>query len=696
MKVSIVIPYPDVEQQFRFWAADETNINFSKDTDRAARCTVSFAAMELSYFLSRTLEDVAINVTSQPFEGAFTIRLHVIDAASRNDRFRFEPKPDGLVITGQGRTGVLYGVYELLRLQGWRWYAPGEDGQISPPLRRELILPEEKKEFVPSLHFGRGFDFDGVSKESAKLLIWMARNRMNVCCYRPSTRALANKLGMQFKAGGHIFEEILNPDRVMPSGRTLWQEHEEWFGLPKSGLREKSKALMTQFCVSQPDLHLFLAEELLSRLMSEFSTVDRLDVWGFDTWGGICTCPECRALGNGTDQILFLVSYFREFLDRALVEGRLDRPVQLVICAYEGTSTLQGPEHPVPMNLTTSGDYAVFYPINRCYAHDIDDAGCSVNTAYDRALRSWFWPKPGIPVTIGEYYNVSKFEDLPLLFNARIINDLPYYAKLGVSGITYMHVPLFNWAMRTLTQNLYAQLAWNIETDVSQFIEEYYEKWYGPYADDLRSIYEKIEEAWLLAADWRAWSGRSVLSQLQRWDGRRPEKPLPMDNHFETSEGVIRSGRRSIALLQEAMAMLDGVRKKDQRVLMPTNSPSAIAVNPIQARLLESSASYERRLGEDRRLLRYGLDTMNLMTQMVAYHDAMYRKDDVEASTVWKQIEQIVNALDSYYIPIEFESYEAGFVSKDALTRTQLRDVIRRCRQFRNEIAAGIQNSMTN
>jgi hypothetical protein len=689
MKISIIVPYPDAEQQFRFWAMEEKTIDFRRDAERATRCTLSFAAMELSYFLSRTLEDVAITVTSQPVAGFLNIRLQVIDFASRHEGFRFDPESHGLVITGQGRTGVLYGVYELLRLQGWRWYAPGEEGQVTPLLQHELTLPEEKKEFTPSLHFGRGFDFDGVSKESAKLLIWMARNRMNVCCYRPNTSALANKLGMQFKTGGHIFEEILNPDRVMPSGKTLWQEHEEWFGLPQSGLREKSKALATQFCVSQPDLHLFLAEELLSRLMGEFSTVDRLDVWGFDTWGGICTCPECRALGNGTDQILFLVSYFRDFLNRSHAEGRLDRPVQLVICAYEGTSTLKGPEHPVPTNLATSGDYAVFYPINRCYAHDIDDVGCSVNVGYDQALRSWLSPKPGIPVTIGEYYNVSKFEDLPLLFNARIKNDLPHYTELGVSGITYMHVPLFNWAIRTLTQNLYAQLAWNIETDVSQFIDEYFEKWYGPYADDLRSIYEKIEEAWLLAADWRAWSGRSILTQLQRWDGKRPEIPLAMDNHFETSARAIQSGRRSIALLQEAMAMLNGVQKKDQQLLFPVSDSSAVAVNPIQARLLESAGSYERRLGEDRRILRYGLDTMSLMTKMVAYHDALYRQDDDEAGMVWEQVEQIADALDSYYIPIEFESFEAGFVSKDALTRTQLRDVIRRCRQFRNKNVSG-------
>lgn len=685
MDIEIVLPYEQATCQAPLWAFEESKIDFRKEPERAARCTLSFAAMELRDYLVRTLTVGQVRIVDRAGGVDLAIRLAVQDSADRNERFRFEPEPQGLTIIGQGRTGVLYGVYELLRMQGWRWYAPGPQGQIAPPMREQLNLPREKKEYIPSLNIGRGFDFEGVSKESAQFLIWMARNRLNVCGYRPATFALANKLGMQFKNGGHVFEDILNPDRVMPSGKTLWQEHEEWFGLPQSGVREKSRALQTQFCVSRPDLRLFLAEELLSKLMGEFSTVDRLDVWGFDTWGGICTCPECRALGNGTDQILFLASSFREFLDRAYAQGRLDRRVRMVICAYEGTSTLEGPQGPVCGNLKDSGDCVVFYPINRCYAHDFNDPGCRINAFYNQALKSWLKPEVGIPVIMGEYYNVSKFEDLPLLFTSRIKNDLPYYAKSGIRGITYMHVPLFNWAMRTLPQNLYAELAWNIDTDVSAFVEEYFEKWYGPHAGRMRCVYEKIEEAWLLMADWRAWSARSVLTQLQWWDGRKPQKPLAMDNHFQTPAQAIQSGRRSIELLQEAMAILQEVRKEDQQILLPAEPSHSIAVNPIQARLLESAAGYEQRLGEDRRLLRYGLDTMILMTEFVAFHDARYHGDEEVAEEIWATIEQTADALDSYYIPIEFKTFEAGFVSKDALTRSQLRDLLRRCRQDRNE-----------
>jgi len=42
-------------------------------------------------------------------------------------------------------------------------------------------------------------------------------------------------LDMTFNVGGHIFETIVAPDRVMPPGKTLWEEHPQWYGLPASG-----------------------------------------------------------------------------------------------------------------------------------------------------------------------------------------------------------------------------------------------------------------------------------------------------------------------------------------------------------------------------------------------------------------------------------------------------------------------------
>ena len=72
--------------------------------------------------------------------------------------------------------------------------------------------------------------------------------------------------------------------------------------------------------------------------------------------------------------------------------------------------------------------------------------------------------------------------------------------------------------------------------------------------------------------------------------------------------------------------------------------------------------------------------------RFIASHNALYLKKDEEAQIIWKTIEQTADALDLYYMPIRFETSEADLVSKDALTRTQLREVIRHCRQFQKKI----------
>ena len=113
------------------------------------------------------------------------------------------------------------------------------------------------------------------------------------------------------------------------------------------------------------------------------------------------------------NQMLHMASHFRSFLDRARAAGRLDHDVKMALIAYEGTSTLAPPERPIPQNLLDAGDYLIYAPIVRCYAHGFDDPGCSYNRAYASALSGWNQIRPHLPVMVLEYYNVSKFEDLP-------------------------------------------------------------------------------------------------------------------------------------------------------------------------------------------------------------------------------------------------------------------------------------------
>jgi hypothetical protein len=686
MQIQILLPFDGAETHTWLWAHEEAEIDFRHDPLRAARCSSAFAATELCHYLRRTLEDVQIRFGQHRTGDGLCITLKLLLGDGAADGFSLTPVQDGLEISAHSRAGLLYGAYELLRMQGWRWIAPGKAGEVAPAPAEAMILPDQAHTYAPSFNLGRGFDFEYASMDSAELLLWMAHNRLNVCGLRPSSVALARKLGMHPKIGGHIFEAILDPERPMPSGKTLWEEHPQWYGLPANGLRWKEAALATQFCVSQPELIDYLGAELLRRLNGPWYAADIIDLWGFDTWGQTCACADCRALGNGADQMLFFLTQLRGQVNQARREGILDHDVRLMACAYEGTATLAGPTQPVPQALLDAGDGVTFYPINRCYAHDLADPLCRTNATYQSALQSWLRRTPHLPLVSAEYFNVSKDEDLPLLFSARISNDLPHYHALGARGLTYMHLPMVNWAMRTLTQVLYAQLAWDAHTNVAAYMDEYFNAWYGACAAQMRQAYALIEQAWLTIADWRAWEAHSILSQLLAWDGKPSSAPLKPTAHFDTPSAAIISGRRSLGLLRQALALIEQCQMEEQgrdaQQLGIHETPST-AVNPLQLRALAEGQQVALRLGEDRRLLRYGIDVLDLMSACVAYHEALRLHDAGQAEAAWQTMEQSADALDSYYVPIGYEWPGPGLESKDALTRSQLRDLLRRCRARR-------------
>ncbi len=684
MNITIVLPFENTKRDVANWAIEERHIDFYNDHERAARCTVAYAAIELKNHLEKTLEEACITIDEAPADGALCIRLVARDDTVRGERYSLIPEENGICIEGDGRVGVLYGVYELLKRQGWRWYAPGDMGTYTPPPRALLDLPTEKETYETKATVGRGFSIDGRLNENEELFVWMARNRLNLFHNFPNTCQLMQKLGFILSAGGHIFEKLLHPDRVLPSGKTLWEEHEDWFGLPANGVRSKANAQRTQFCVSQPACLDFLCEELLGRIMDEWHAAEEIGVWGFDTWGGICTCESCKRLGNATDHTLHMASSFRDYLNKARKEGRLDRDVRLALCVYEGQASLYAPENPIPKNLIEAGDRCLFAPIVRCYDHEFGDPSCSYNREYDEALRGWGRVEPKIQMSILEYYNVSKFEDLPLLFTRTMKKDFLHLEKRGITGYRYMHIPMINWGVRALTQVLFAELSWDAAADADRIIEEYFHCRYGQYAEEMKKIYGLIEEASSLISSWRNWKYRSLLYTLMVWDGATPQKPLRVDDHFKTPEQLEEIGARTEALWAEASERLEDVIVTEKNNPETTCADFSNAVNPVQLRKMQNGAKELKCLLEDKRGLTYGVDMHRILFRVAQYYNALYNGDGARADRLWGEVEQLEAKLDGYYMPITFDCNYMGLISKSALERSQLGGTIAKCRRARS------------
>ncbi len=123
-KMHIVLRYPDAARLWRVWAESENEIDFRRDPATGARCTTAYAASELKVFLGKAMPGLEIFISEiRPSDEPF-IELE-IRGNDFTGCFELEPEKNGIRVIGYGRNGLLNGIYELLRIQGWRWIEPG-------------------------------------------------------------------------------------------------------------------------------------------------------------------------------------------------------------------------------------------------------------------------------------------------------------------------------------------------------------------------------------------------------------------------------------------------------------------------------------------------------------------------------------------------------------------------------------------
>ncbi|MBQ9336635.1 MAG: DUF4838 domain-containing protein [Lentisphaeria bacterium] len=675
--LTIVLKYPGAAQKWKLWADGESRIDFRNDPEGAKRCTAAYAASELRYFIGKAMPDLTVRIDEKiPDRGKF-IEPEIRDDGGNIGSFILKSRKNGIRVTGLGRNGLLNGIYELLRIQGWRWLEPGPYGEIAPEKPTLDFLNSDLKG-VPSFKF-RMIDQYRESDASVELLKWFSRNRVNVAFRKPATGKFADKLGMYSRIGGHLLWKIMHPDSLMDDGRTLWEAHPDWFGLPPDGKRTKAHAADTQLCLSNREMLEYLSAKICDLLKHELKEIDILDLWGFDTWGNACSCPACRKLGNGSDQNLYLLSEIQSYLRK-----HLGRTVRLNTISYEGTATMDPPTQAIPRNLTDTDCFVIFYPIARCYEHPLGDGSCASNRNYDRSIRGWSKHAKQIGLWSGEYYNVSKFEDLPVVFTQLIPDEMRYYFAQGCTGATYMHNFSPNWGMRTLIQLMHLQYAWDIRTDDKSFADEYFRKRYGVHAARMRKAYGLTEQAMRSISTWRGY-GPSILSRLSRWEGTKPEKPLE-HSHLKDEREAIRRIRGHIRALEQAIELtqecIERERGKNWKTL-PSGQILPLVLTPQELEKHRFYDAMEYRLGENLRGLVYGRDLYRIEAALMEYYRACRLGKDEDR--YWAEVETLCDILNQYHVPVTYENPGPGVSCKDALSRSQLRRTITRCRGERQK-----------
>jgi len=666
MEINILIPYEEAGKLYGKWAHEEEEIDFLKDLYKAKRCTLAFAAEELSVYL----EKIGHNVRVGDKSGDFNIIIDAKDGES--EEFDIESDEKNIRLKGLGRAGALYAVYELLEIQGVRWYAPKLE--YVPPYGQSLVIPENKH-YKYDMEGGRGFHFEGLQKESLSFLLWMARNRMNFHACHAHTKKFQQKLCMKFFTGGHIFEKILNPLNIEEDGRYYIDAHPDWYGKKDEELTVEN-AIKTQFCVSNEELLERLADTIIKRANNEWKNADVFELAGFDTWGKNCACEKCRRLGNGSDINLHFFSHIRKRLDEAYETGKINRKVLLCFDAYEGTDTIEAPINPVPENIKKSGDFLMFAPILRCFKHYFDDTSCDRNRGYKEKLEAW--KKVGVPIAINEYYDVSKFEDLPLVFTKKIYNDVRYYKNNGVTRFVYMHVPMVEWGVCTTTQYLLANITRDSNCKYFELLDEYFKNVFGEYADEVKAVYEKLEKASEYCNSWRGWFGTSVLTNLMEWDGKLPKASIYRDS--DLGDAFMEKGYNAVRLLKEALREMRDIKEREIENLSNYSfTEKAEALNPIEQQKRKSQTVLIDKLGEDIRGISYGADMQELLVLMMDYHECLYAGQTEKARVLFEKFKSLGSKMSEMTNGVSFVAYIPDFEVRDVLKRSQLKEVYYRC-----------------
>lgn len=438
------------------------------------------------------------------------------------------------ILSGKGRVGTLYAVYSYLEKAGIRWYSPGEQGTVYPE-EKLSGLPEGNVSSSPHF-YTRGCYSEFIDDREEDFLDWLAHNRINyVHLFKVKNPHGLKKRGISIAGGGHeILYRFLDPNSEYPYRHALYggegktpdpypvspeykgdidgdgvltyfEAHPEWFALVKGkrSCRRSAEALKEQYfsgdnyCLTNSQANEELAKNLIRELaVGDMKTVEYLNFWLLDN-GDWCGCDSCKAKGNYTDRLLWVVHSLRRELVKAVDKGLLKRDVKIIFPAYH--ETLTAPERPLPEDFDYNSCIATFFPIERCYVHAIDDKGCTeTNAALLESYRKWTCEENRNyrgELFIGEYYNVRTFAAMPVVLRKIISHDIPFYYGTGTRHFYYMHMTSGKWGVLTLNNYLYARLLWDTEGDSGETAREYIKLYYRETAEKMYEFYEKLEEA---------------------------------------------------------------------------------------------------------------------------------------------------------------------------------------------------------
>jgi hypothetical protein len=373
--------------------------------------------------------------------------------------------------------GSLNAVHEYLRGLGVRWFFPGDLGEVVPQMA-SLALPAVDRTVRPDFAYRHILFYVhqfAHSDATTNEIRWQLRLGLD---------AGRDVVGLSGLAHGIL--PVINRDEVR-------QAHPEYYAL-WGGLRATNTP---DPCLSIEGLYtqnVAYVKAVFSIYSNDSPTVSVMPTDGYTS---LCECPLCEGKDTperGTSGNLS--DYVWDYVNRVATNINAAWPDRKITCGAYTTYLLP----PTNIDLLCTNIIPVFCKWRT------DCRNPSVWADYTNTVTAWLAKVPSGQVIKWDYYLHSgrtTWEGVPVYFPRLIAQDLRFQKgkslgefievnrNYGLDGDTW-HALAADHLNCYVTSRIY----WDASQDIDELLDDYYDKFYGPAADEMKAFVEYCEGNW--------------------------------------------------------------------------------------------------------------------------------------------------------------------------------------------------------
>ena len=385
-----------------------------------------------------------------------------------------------LDLSAQDERGSFNAVSAFLRMQGVRWYMPGDLGEIVPK-KPSLALPKVDRTIRPAFAFRYPYQYGkrfGQGGKSGDELMWQLRMGFNQA---------ADVVGIGYIAHGTAL--VIGRDEVKAA-------HPEYYALHGGKRLTFGKfAKSGKPCLSSPGL--IDQNVRFVRAMFDVFDAPMVSVMPTDGFVSICQCPLCKGkttpergwLGQNSD-------YVWAYVDRVAREVYKTHPDRKIVAMAYSTYLL-----PPTKTKKLSPNIVVAIAQARCRFQQ-DPASHRFHQDVRRGYLALL-PTGSKPLCVYDYYRYAvpgkSHQFMPAFFPHAVAADLRSLRDISFGDFIEVFRDRESSTLGVTHLNLYvtARFWWDADQDVDALLEEYYTNFYGPARDEMKAFIEYSEANWM-------------------------------------------------------------------------------------------------------------------------------------------------------------------------------------------------------